>query len=199
MHTVRDHASERHNGYATTASPARTLVERARAGDAAAFGELVAIWQGPITGYLYRLTGDRALADDLAQETFLRAYRAIGEATPDLCLRPWLHTIATNLARSHFRHRRLLRWLPFGPDTPEPPDERAAASAEGLGDRELIEATLRRIGHQHAAVLLLRHYQGLSLDETAAVLGVSPNTAKTRLFRARRAFVAAWDEPERHP
>jgi RNA polymerase sigma-70 factor (ECF subfamily) len=166
------------------------LAGEARAGDAAAFVSLFDQYHGPITGYLFRLTGDRDAADDLAQETFLQAFRAMDRIDPNANFRAWLYRIATNSARSWQRRRRLLTWLPFGADTPEPSGDPALADV--LGERELVDAALRRIGPAHASVLLLRHHQQLSLDETAAALGVSPNTAKVRLFRARKAFVAAY-------
>ena len=177
----------------------QTLVGQAQAGDAVAFGELFAAYHGPLTSYLYHLTGDHALADDLAQDAFLRAYRALPAAGADVCLRPWLYQIATNLARSHFRRSRLLRWLPFTVETPEPADPRAANDAAALGEREALTAALRRIAPAHASVLLLRHEQGLSLAASAAALGVTANAAKTRLFRARHAFIAAWDDLEGAP
>jgi RNA polymerase sigma-70 factor (ECF subfamily) len=197
---VRDGAAgdSHHNANADDGRMAReqTLVGQAQAGDAVAFGELFAVYHGPLTSYLYHLTGDRALADDLAQDAFLRAYRALPAAGADVLVRPWLYQIATNLARSHYRRARLLRWLPFSDATPDPPDPQAANDGVALGEREALTAALRRIGPTHASVLLLRHEQGLSLEETAAALGVNANAAKTRLFRARRAFIAAWDELE---
>jgi RNA polymerase sigma-70 factor (ECF subfamily) len=174
----------------------QTLVGQAQAGDAVAFGELFAVYHGPLTSYLYHLTGDHALPDELAQDAFLRAYRALPRAGAEVLVRPWLYQIATNLARSHYRRARLLRWLPFTDATPELPDQQAANDAGALGEREALTAALRQIGTTHASVLLLRHEQGLSLAETAAALGINANAAKTRLFRARQAFIAAWDELE---
>jgi len=170
----------------------RALVERAREGDAEAFTTLFDTWHGPITGYLWRLTGDRDVADDLAQETFLRAYRALGSlgsSGDEVHFRAWLYRIATNLAHSWRRRQRLLQWLPFGPSTPEPATDGPAAD---IGERDLVQRTLRQVGTAHATALLLRHHQRLTLEETAAVLEVSLNTAKVRLYRARKAFVAAF-------
>src|SRR5262245_45641596 len=141
----------------------RALVERAREGDDQAFAALFDAWQGPITGYLLRLTGDREVANDLTQETFLRAYRALGSlersGAGEPNLRAWLYRIATNLAHSWRRRQRLLQWLPFGPTTPEPA---ADGLADAIGERDLVERALRTIGTQHATVLLLRHHQHLS-------------------------------------
>lgn len=171
----------------------RALVERAREGDDQAFAALFDAWQGPIAGYLLRLTGDREVANDLTQETFLRAYRALGtldRSGGDAAhFRAWLYRIATNQAHSWRRRQRLLTWLPFGPGMPEPAED---GPADALGERDLVERALRTIGTTHATVLLLRHHQHLSLEETATVLDLSANTAKVRLYRARKAFVAAY-------
>ena len=166
------------------------LVGHAQAGDAGAFSALFEAYHAQITGYLYRLVGDREVAEDLAQDTFIKAYRALGRTSDDLNFRAWLYRIATNTATSYFRRRKIIQWLPFGPATPEPTGD--ARLAEALGERELIEAALARLNAGYATVLLLRHQQGLSLEETAAVLGTSVNAAKVRLFRARRAFVEAY-------
>lgn len=168
----------------------RALVGRARAGDAAAFARLFAAYHGPLTNYLYRLVRDRDLADDLVQDTFLRAYRALGRTDAELPFRPWLYRIATNLARNHHRRQRILRWLPF-----DAVSGRAAGDAplaERLGEHELVVGALRRIGPGAASALLLHYQQGLSLAETATALGLTRNGAKARLFRARQAFIAAY-------
>lgn len=82
----------------------QALVGHAQAGDGVAFAQLFAAYHGPITNYLYRLVHDRDVADDLAQDTFLRAYCALGRTTADLHFQPWLYRIATNLAWNY--HRR---------------------------------------------------------------------------------------------
>jgi RNA polymerase sigma-70 factor (ECF subfamily) len=135
------------------------------------------------------------VADDLAQDTFLKAYRALDRAAPDVNPRAWLYRIATNTAHSYHRRRRLVRWLPLSrgdaDGSGEPSED--PALADTLGERDLVEAALRRVGPAHSAVLLLRHHQHLSIEETAAALGVNANAAKVRLYRARKAFVAAYE------
>lgn len=176
------------------------LVGAARAGDAAAFATLFDRYHPRIVAYLYRLTGDRDVADDLCQETFLRAFRALARTTPELQFQAWLYRIATNTARSWHRRRRLFTWLPFGSRDAAGPDEPAhdPRLADELGERELVHAALRRIGPAHASILLLRHEQQLTVEETADALGISPNTAKVRLYRARKAFASAWDALAEH-
>ncbi len=169
----------------------RALICHAQGGEEAAFAKLFDLYHAPITGYLYRLVGDREVANDLAQDTFLKAYRALERTGPELNFRAWLYRIATNTALSYHRRRRLVRWLPFGAAMPEPGGDMQLA--ETVGERELIDAALRRITPSQASLLLLRHQQGLSLEELAAALGVAPNAAKARLFRARAAFVQAYE------
>jgi len=158
------------------------------------------VYHGPLTGYLYRLTGDRDAVDDLTQETFIKAFRALPrtDAHGDLHFRPWLYRIATNTANSWHRRRRLLTWislpLAFGgrdDDSAEPGND--PRLAELTGEREQVHAALRSVGQTHASILLLRHHQRLTLEETAESLGISANTAKVRLYRARKAFVAAYE------
>jgi RNA polymerase sigma-70 factor, ECF subfamily len=169
----------------------RALIGHARAGDSGAFATLFEAYYGPITSYLYRMVGDRDTADDLAQDTFIKAHRALGRTDAELNVRSWLYRIATNTASSYHRCRRLLRWLPLGPSTPEPSID--MREAESLGERELIEVVLGRIKSSHSSALLMRHYHGLSLEKTAEALGVSPNVAKARLFRACKAFAREYE------
>lgn len=176
--------------YASRSDPERdeALLSAAQAGDEAAFATIYDQWSGSIASYLYRLTGSREVADDLTQDTFLRAWRALGRIDPHLHLRPWLFRIATNLARSHHRRQRLRTWLPFTATTePSAPD-----LADQQVDAALLAQVLRAVGPTHRSILLLRHHLHLPLDEVADALGISENTAKVRLYRARRAFVSAW-------
>ncbi len=174
----------------------QATVAAARAGDGAAFTALFDAYQGPITSYLYRLTGSRETADDLAQETFIKAFRGLGRTPDDLNFRAWLYRIATNTATSWHRRQRLLIWLPFGrgdvSGTPEIEPGHDPRLAESLAEQELIAVALQRIGPQHASVLLLRHHLRLTVEETATALDINANTAKVRLFRARKAFIDAY-------
>jgi RNA polymerase sigma-70 factor, ECF subfamily len=168
------------------------LVARARAGDPVAFERLFERYHAPILNYLHRMVGDRALAEDLAQDAFVKAYRALPGTRPDLAFKAWLYRIATNTAISHLRRRRLVKWIPFVPE-----QEHAAGDSieRSVGRKHDVEQALARIPQHYAAALLLRHYQGLSLAETAQALEITENAAKLRLFRARKAFAAAYGGP----
>jgi RNA polymerase sigma-70 factor (ECF subfamily) len=168
------------------------IVNRARAGDQAAFAELFEKYHAPILNYLHRMVNDRALAEDLTQDTFIKAYNALGTTSQDLAFKAWLYRIATNTAISYLRRKKIIQWLPFvgGDEDLHPSEESVERNVTRHTD---IERTLAKLPKHYAAVLLLRHYQGLSLAETAAALNISENAAKLRLFRARKAFAEIYD------
>jgi RNA polymerase sigma-70 factor (ECF subfamily) len=168
------------------------LVARARAGDAVAFERLFERYHAAILNYIHRMVGDRALAEDLTQDAFIKAYRALPGTRPDLAFKAWLYRIATNTAISHLRRRKLVKWIPFLSDQDHASDESIERS---IGRKFDVEQTLSKIPSHYAAALLLRHYQGLSLAETAQALEITENAAKLRLFRARKAFAAAYGGP----
>jgi RNA polymerase sigma-70 factor (ECF subfamily) len=166
------------------------LVGRARAGDQVAFTQLFEQYHAPILNYLHRMVGDRAQAEDLTQDTFLKAYNALPGTRPDLAFKPWLYRIATNTAISQLRRRKIVQWIPFMPGHDHAGGE---AVERTVTRRQDIQQTLEKLPSHYAAVLLLRHYQGLSLAETAQALGVTENAAKLRLFRARKAFAEVYE------
>lgn len=169
------------------------LVARARAGDTIAFERLFERYHAPILNYVHRMVGDRALAEDLTQDSFVKAYRALPNTRPDLAFKAWLYRIATNTAISHLRRRKLIRWVPFLGTQDYASNESIERS---VGRKHDVEQALRLLPEHYAAVLVLRHYQGLSLAETAEALGISENAAKLRLFRARKAFAGVYKGPD---
>ena len=165
------------------------LVGRARAGDQVAFARLFEQYHAPILNYLHRMVGDRALAEDLTQDAFVKAYNALPGTRPDLAFKAWLYRIATNTAISHLRRRKIVQWIPFMAGH----EQAGEGSIErSVGLQYDVEQALAKIPKHYAAALLLRHYQGLSLAETAAALEITENAAKLRLFRARKAFAAVY-------
>jgi RNA polymerase sigma-70 factor (ECF subfamily) len=169
------------------------LVGRAREGDQVAFSRLFEHYHAPILNYLHRMVGDRAMAEDLTQDTFIKAYNALPATRPDLAFKPWLYRIATNTAISQLRRRKIVQWIPFLPGHDHASDQSIERS---VSRRQDIEQTLERLPKHYAAALLLRHYQGLSLAETANALGITENAAKLRLFRARKAFAEIYGSSE---
>jgi RNA polymerase sigma-70 factor (ECF subfamily) len=180
------------------ASPERTrdtpgdepgLVRAAQRGDAKAFAELVRRYQKAVHRVAYGLTRNAADADDLAQETFVRAWRALDRFRSDEPLYPWLSRIAINLSYSLFRRRKRR------PETSIEPlidsghqwageEDPARDVAERERDAR-IAARFAELKEDHRAVLVLRVVEGLSYDEIARTLNVPIGTVMSRLSRAR--------------
>lgn len=173
----------------TTSLPP-ALIAQAQAGDPVAFEAIFEAYHPRIVSYCYRLVGDGEQAQDLAQDTFVKAYHALPRTGEGLNLQAWLFTIATNTALSALRRRRRIAWLPLLDRHPAPGG--GYGSVEQVGERELLQAALDRLPRESAALILLRLHYGLSYEELAPLFGGSIGAVKTRLSRARRAFRDAY-------
>lgn len=153
----------------------------------ALFERLFTEFSTPILSYLYRLLGDRAQAEDLAQDVFVRAYRALPVLPGDANHRAWLYRIATNCAYDALRRKRLIAWLPL----PERETRLVAASPPEPDDgvqHDAVQRALLRLSPRYRVPLILFSVQGYSTEEIAKMLGISVGAVKTRLYRAREAF-----------
>ena len=181
------------NPYAPRTSEAQAedaaLVAASQKGDQRAFGELVRRYQRAVHRLAWSLTRSDSDADDLAQETFVRAWGAIGRFELGQPLYPWLARIVTNQAFSLFRHRRRR------PETSIEPlveagqqwgveDDPAQHTADAERDARL-RACFGELAPEHQAVLALRAVQDLSYDEIANALSIPIGTVMSRLSRAR--------------
>jgi len=167
------------------------LVAAARAGDRAAFGALFDRYQTPIVNYLYRVVGDWETANDLAQDSFLKAYQALGRTEPDLQLAPWLYRIATNTALDALRRRKRITWVPFLEEY-DPP---ALGGDPGITvpNQDAVQRALQAVPADYRVALVLHLHQGLSYKEIGALLGVAPNLVAVRVFRGREKFIKAYN------
>jgi RNA polymerase sigma-70 factor (ECF subfamily) len=165
------------------------LVAASQRGDQAAFGEIVRRYQRAVHRLAWSLTRNATDADDLAQETFVRAWGAIGRFERGQPLYPWLARIVTNQAFSLFRHRRRKPESSIEPlleagrqwgvaDDPADHSERSERDAR-------LRACFGELAEEHQAVLALRAVQDLSYDEIARVLSIPAGTVMSRLSRAR--------------
>jgi RNA polymerase sigma-70 factor (ECF subfamily) len=168
------------------------LIARARRGDAGAFDEIVRLYQRRVYGVALRIVHAHDVADDVAQETFLRAWRALDRFELGRPFGPWVCRIAANLALNHVRS-------PRGREEglPEGHAETPAAGPGPLGallDAEatkVLEAALSELPGEQRAVLVLRAVEELSYAQIADALGISPGTVMSRLFRARERLARA--------
>ena len=165
------------------------LVRAAQSGDADAFGQIVRHYQRAIHRVAYGLTRNASDADDLAQETFVRAWQAIGRFRAGEPLYPWLARIAMNQAMSLFRRRKRRPETALDPLLEAGRQWGGGADPAGeVSDRDQaahLEGALAELSPEHQSVLVLRAVEGLSYDEIAGVLGVPAGTVMSRLSRAR--------------
>lgn len=156
------------------------------------FDALFQRWYPPLVRYLYGLTGDADLADDLAQESFVRLLR---QTMPEDEAKLWLFTVATNLvrdgARQTTRRQRLLTLVPvWGGDAPLPDEELERAERA-----QRVRAALGRLSTRDQQILLMRQ-EGFRYAEIARATGVAPGSVGTLLARALRRFAEVYREEE---
>jgi len=162
-----------------------------RAGDTAKFGLLLDEYRGLVVGYLFRLVRDHAVAEELAQEVFLRVYRS-RHYEPAASFRSWLIRIATNLARNWVRDHRAdnavlrldhpperARWRV--PRSPLPTIEERMVSACGLLE---VRAAIEALPERHRAAVLMHKYLDMDYWEIARAQNCSVSAVKSMLFRA---------------
>jgi RNA polymerase sigma-70 factor (ECF subfamily) len=136
----------------------------------------------PILAYLTRLVQDRPLAEDLCQDTFVKALRAWGRRDPEGSVVSWLYRIATNTAYDHLRRRRRVHMVPLPQvDLCPQPSEFEARIEAG----EPMQVALAQVGARYREPLVLHVCAGLSMAEIADRLGCSTGAVKMRVFRAR--------------
>jgi RNA polymerase sigma-70 factor, ECF subfamily len=140
----------------------------------------------PVLAYLTRLVDDRATAEDLCQETFLKVLRAWDSVSLIVNVSAWLYRIATNTAYDHLRRRRCVRFMPLCESLPTPSDAHSMESR--LNEQEPVQRALARLPAQYRDLLVLRDGAGHSTEEIASALGCSANAVRLRLFRARARF-----------
>lgn len=174
---------------------AKAESEEKAAAREARFERLFREYRQPIARYLSRLVNDPDQVEELAQEVFLKAYRSLDALPTDANERAWLYRIATNTAYDTLRRRRLVQWLPLGRR------QRKVADPQGLeervAERDAVQTALARLAPLYRVPLLLYAVEGLSVQEIADVLQVTPNTVKVRMFRARQMFQEAYEEGSR--
>jgi len=181
-----------------SAATDQEVVKLARKGQEVAYRELLRRYQRPVFSLIYRMVRDRELAEDLAQETFVKVLNALERYRPEYKFSSWVFKIANNAAIDHLRRKELdTLSLEGGPDATTP--ERVEATALQLGDqtespleeleaRELgytIEIAIKKLRPEYQSCIMLRHVEGRPYDEIAEILKLPLGTVKTYIHRAR--------------
>jgi RNA polymerase sigma-70 factor (ECF subfamily) len=171
----------------------RGLVKAAAEGSREAFDTLVVRYQGQVLNLVRAMTAADDEAEDLAQETFVRAWRSIGSFRSDSTFRTWIFGIAINVVRTHRVRRgrlsRIFQPAPHPGTIDADPLERASMDdgiEQPLAMREVIDRALATLPGDMRAAVVLRDVQGLEYREIAEALGLPIGTVESRIFRARQ-------------
>jgi RNA polymerase sigma-70 factor (ECF subfamily) len=178
-------------------APVGELVARCRAGDDAAFDDLVRRFQGTVFGVAYRILNHYEEATDAAQEVFVKVFRNLGAFRGESQFSTWLYAVTANTCRSRLRRVRRARSVegrslddgaPDGEGGGFEPVAPGASPAELLARREIrerVEAGIAALPADFSAVMVMRDIEGLSYEEIAEAMSCSLGTVKSRLSRAR--------------
>lgn len=176
-------------GAGPTAAPAdEAIMLQVRSGEVGLLAELFERHHRSVYGFLYRMTSNREMSEDLVQEVFLRILRYRETYAPQTSFSAWMYGIARNALIDQMRKRRPeTTWDDGLPDlqSPEPPvDERIRSKQE----TELLQRALASLPADKREVLILSRYQNLQYNEIGRILGCEPNAVKQRVFRAVKAL-----------
>lgn len=157
------------------------LIKLAQAGDLKAFEQLYILHVPKVFGLCLRLCNQKELAEDLAQDAFIRAWQKIASFRGDSAFASWLYRLTSNVVIGHLRSQSKWKMVSF--------DEQTHESALGFStldsSRPDIEGKLSRLPEQARAVVILHEYLGYQHNEIASLMGIAIGTSKSHLFRAR--------------
>jgi RNA polymerase sigma-70 factor (ECF subfamily) len=178
--------------------PDADVVALAQQGRDSAFRELIRRYERPVFSLIYRMVRDRELAEDLAQDTFIKVLNHIDRYRPEFKLSSWLFKIANNVAIDHLRRRQLDTISIDGSPHAQTQDAIEATSFDVVGQQEsaldemearelggAIERAIATLRPEYRSCIMLRHVEGRSYEEIAATLDLPLGTVKTYIHRAR--------------
>ena len=162
-----------------------TVIEQAMTGDKAAFSKLVWRYKDHIVNIAFNIVGNPQDAEDIAQETFIKAYLSIGRLASANAFYRWLVRIAVNLSIDKKVANGLRRTQPLSYTLPQPSTESPEKMVEQREQQKRILAAMDRITLEQRTVLVLREFQELSYEEIAQILDIPLGTVKSRINAAR--------------
>lgn len=176
----------------------RDAIARTLAGDTAAFEDIVRRCERPIFAHLFRMTKSREDAEDLTQETFLRALRSLGRFDANLPIKPWLYRIATNAALSELRRRRRVKIVAIHESIPNERIESAQRKIDGDEFRDRLARAVADLPADSAALFNLRYAEEMSIGRIAQALGRRPGAVAVALHRLRNRLRALLNGGNEH-
>lgn len=181
------------NEQITSVSDAR-LVEETKAGDREAFRTLVMRYERRLYRVIYRFVHEQTLAEDLAQETFLRVYENLDQFDVSRRFGPWLFRIGVNLTLDYLRKRKRRGWTSvFSDISPDQPLNPGTADPRDRMDiREEVQKVIQELPEKYRTILVLRDLEHFSSAEIAAIVNRKEATVRWRLAEARNRFKTLW-------
>lgn len=161
----------------------KDLISRCLEGNVNAFGQLVDRYQAPLFNTALRITRDYEEARDITQTAFVKAFERLDTYRPDHKFFSWVYRILVNEALNTVKERK------FQTETETEAISEEKSPEEAYSDKEqgtLIDAALRDLSFEHRLVIVLRHFNDMSYDDMANVIGIAAKTVKSRLYDARR-------------
>ena len=180
----------------------RLLVDRFKSGDEAAFNEMVSRYWDRIYGMVHQLLRNQQDAEEVTQDAFIRAHRALANFRGESAFSTWLYQIATNLARNRYwywwrrkRDKTVSFDQPVSDDNATPLSEVFSTEMDTPGDitvtQELVDhiaVGMEKISAKHREILILRNVKNMAYEDIAEVLNISVGTVKSRIARARESL-----------
>jgi len=171
----------------------KELVLQSIEGDEEAFGLLVNKYKNKVFNMAYSMTHNRETADDMAQEVFIKAYKALPKFKFKSQFGTWLYQITANHIRDYLRKEGKVKQYSLEEMQELPSQEKNHTQSVEKNQidkkrREIVHTAIRSLPEKHRIILVLRDIQGYSYDEIAKILKISPGTVDSRLFRARRSL-----------
>lgn len=175
----------------------RILIERCLKGDEKAFETLLNAYRGSVFSICLRMVRNRATAEDIAQEVFIKVFSALGRYDPAYPFAAWLNRITSNLCIDYLRRERE-RTVSIDQPANEEDDRRIQLASNGAGpDRQaeskemmaILEEALSHLPEHYRIIVVLRHQEQLSYEEISDTLGIPLGTVKARIHRARNMIV----------
>jgi len=173
------------------------VIERARNGDDEAFVAIYEHFSPQIHRYVYRLVGNQEMADDITQETFLKAFQSIHGIAHDSNLGAWLYRIASNACFDVLRRRKLITWMPILEETDKSDEFTSDDFTPQVIESQLVRRALVEMPPALSVCLVLRSVEGFSCEEISEILKIPKGTVFSRLARARESFIEVYNRVAR--
>jgi RNA polymerase sigma factor (sigma-70 family) len=170
------------------------LMRAVRAGDCAQLGRLFERYHAPLFDFLYRTTGDRAAAEDLVQDVFVRILKYRHTYRDDSCFETWLYRIARNTRADYFRRRKASPGANQDADEPVASEPDPSQQLEQSSQAALLRRALMQLPDDKRELLVLARYRGMRYEQIGALLDIEVGAVKVRVHRAMKQLRELFDQ-----